>query len=212
FLLMSHASGAVDALFSRGLANTTEIVNAAAPALLRALAEDDFSLDRFEPVDRLQQALLDHNDRLVASSYTAFRDFALWNAWYRIWVVGTFYGWLRLNRFHSLWEKTQQEGVFAGLLAQRWPGYLCPGFAPFAALFDAAADLLERVEAGALSPAQATAGLLALLGEARFVPPPFEIGDPRRRHTLEGDAATFQELLAWFKHAAPPEAQALLFG
>jgi FADH2 O2-dependent halogenase len=212
FFLMSHASGAVDALYSRGLANTSEIIHAAAAPLLRALAEDDFSLDRFEPLDRLQQAQLDHNDELVSGSYIAFRDFDLWNAWFRIWVIGTFYGWLRLHRHYSQWEKTGDSAVLDGLSTPRQLGCLAPDLEPYAELFAAMRDLMAEVERGGLSPAEAAGRILDLLRGADFVPPLLEIGNPERRHTIEGDPAAFQALLGWFKQSAPPAVRELVLG
>jgi FADH2 O2-dependent halogenase len=55
FCLLAQASGAIDALFSRGMANTTMAINVVADTLLRAMADDDFSAERFEHVERLQQ-------------------------------------------------------------------------------------------------------------------------------------------------------------
>jgi FADH2 O2-dependent halogenase len=212
FLLMSHASGAIDALFSRGLANTSEIVNAVAAPLLKALDEDDFALDRFEYVDRLQQAQLDHNDKLVGSSYTSFVDFDLWNAWYRIWVIGAFYGWLRLNRHSKKWEETGDAAWLEKLDQPRWYGSLCPDLEDYADLFAATTDIVAEVEAGTSTPAQATERIMALLKEADFVPPMFEIANPERRHTVELDYGSYLQMLTWFKRSAPAEARSLFFG
>lgn len=212
FLLMSHASGAIDALYSRGLANTSEIVNAATVPLLKALDDDDFSLDRFEFVDRLQQAQLDHNDKLVGSSYTAFKDFDLWNAWYRVWVIGAFYGWLRLNRCYKQWEETGDIAWLEKLDQPRWYGYLCPDLEPFAELFAATTDIVSEVEAATTTPAQATGRIMALLRAADFVPPMFEIDNPERRHTVELDYGTFLDMLNWFRRSAPADARKLFFG
>lgn len=211
FLLMSHASGAIDALFSRGLANTSEIVSATAGPLLKALDDDDFSLDRFEFVDRLQQAQLDHNDKLVGSSYTAFKDFELWNAWYRVWVIGAFYGWLRLNRTYNKWEETRDIAVLETLDKPRWYGYLCPDLEPFADLFAATTGIMAEVEEGTATPAQATERIMGLLRESNFVPPMFEIDNPERRHTVQLDRDAFLEMLLWFKRSAPADARNLFF-
>jgi FADH2 O2-dependent halogenase len=211
FLLMSHASGAIDALFSRGLANTAEIVNAAAAPLLRALDDDDFSVDRFEYVDRLQQAQLDYNDKLVNSSYVSFVDFDLWNAWYRIWVIGAFYGWLRLNRFYKQWEDTGDVSWLERLEKPRWYGSLCPDVEAYENLFVATTGIVEEVEAGASTPARAAGKIMDLLREATFVPPMFEIDDPERRHTVDLDYGTYMKLLGWFRRSAPAEVRKLMF-
>src|SRR5439155_26148359 len=63
--MMSHAAGAIDPLFSRGLINTIEVIHALLDPLMNALAEDDFDEARFAHVEPLQQRVLDYNDRLV---------------------------------------------------------------------------------------------------------------------------------------------------
>ena len=97
----AHGSGFVDALFSRGLANSTEVINALAARLLAALIDDDFSAERFEYLERLMSNNLVNNDRLVNCAYISFRDFDLWNAWFLIWALGVSLGELRLVSAHS---------------------------------------------------------------------------------------------------------------
>ena len=80
WMLMSHAAGAIDALFSRGMANTMAIIEAFVPRFLAAHEERDYRAERFAYVDRLSQTILDNNDKLIAGSYIAFRDFDLWRA------------------------------------------------------------------------------------------------------------------------------------
>lgn len=53
--LMSHAAGFIDPLYSRGLSNTFEVVDALAYRILDALRENDFTEERFEYVERLEQ-------------------------------------------------------------------------------------------------------------------------------------------------------------
>jgi FADH2 O2-dependent halogenase len=212
FCLMSHASGAVDALFSRGLANTCEIINAVAPVLLAALADDDFSLERFAHVDSLQQRQLDYNDRLVNCSYISFADFDLWNAWFRVWVIGAFYGWLRLNRFYRKYQETGDPSWFERMEAPLHYGSLCPGLAAYEQLFAGAAAEVEAVAAGRSGPAAAAHRIFELLRGLDFVPPFFELGDPARHHTVEVDQSSILALTAWFKRAAPPEIRDAYFG
>ena len=68
-------SGFLDALFSRGLASSVEVINALSARLLGALKDDDFRVERFEYISRIHEANLRNNDRLVFAAYTSFRDF-----------------------------------------------------------------------------------------------------------------------------------------
>jgi hypothetical protein len=70
---------------------------------------------------------------------------------------------------------------------------------------------MAEVEEGAVTPAQATERILALLREIDFVPPMFEIDNPERHHTVQLDRDAFLEMLMWFKRSAPADARSLFF-
>jgi tetracycline 7-halogenase / FADH2 O2-dependent halogenase len=205
FCLMSHSAGFIDALFSRGLANTTEIINALAGRLLAALGDDDLSAGRFAHVDRLQRSLIRYNDRLVSCSFIAFSDFTLWNAWYRIWVVGAFLGWLRLTRAHQEFQESGDRSVFDRLEEVSNPGSLCPGLEGFEALFDAAAAEVEAVAQQGRPAAQAAAAILDLIRASGIVPPVLELGDETKRHTPVFDHGTLLQYFLWVRSSAPAE-------
>src|SRR5581483_10576642 len=100
WLMIGPSAGFVDPLFARDLSDTAEVINVLAWRLLRAMKDDDFSPDRFEPVLRLQQGLLDFDDQLVDSAYASFGSHPLWNLVVRIWAWGTGAGTFRLQ--HAL--------------------------------------------------------------------------------------------------------------
>lgn len=216
YCLLSHSAGFIDAFFSRGLANTTEIVQQLALDLLPALAEDDLSAARMATVERLQESLIRANDRLVSRSFAAFRDFSLWNAWHRVWVVGAFLGWLRLTRIAQLLE---EEGAGAPLARQgeaeasrfgtardmEHPGGLCPGSPAFDELFDAAAAEVDAVEEGRAEPAAAAARIMDHLRRSPAVPPLLALGEEERLHTPVLDQSALLDLFRWIKGAAPAE-------
>ncbi|PYL56204.1 MAG: hypothetical protein DMF30_10575, partial [Verrucomicrobia bacterium] len=72
YCLMSHASGFVDPLFSRGMFNTVEVIYALLDPLLEALATDKFDNEAFLPVDRQQQRVLNYNDNLVNCAFISW--------------------------------------------------------------------------------------------------------------------------------------------
>jgi FADH2 O2-dependent halogenase len=204
FCLISHSAGFIDALFSRGLANTMEIINALAGRLVQALTDDDLSAERFEYIDRLQQSLITYNDRLVACSFTAFSDFGLWNAWYRIWVLGAFLGWLRLTRAYRKYQEGAGPGVFDALEDAPHPGCLCPGLEEYASLFEATATEVEAVSERGAPPDRAAARILELIRQSEVVPPVLALDDLSKRHTPLFDLASLLDLFRWFKGAPEP--------
>ncbi|WP_372365321.1 NAD(P)/FAD-dependent oxidoreductase [Candidatus Uabimicrobium sp. HlEnr_7] len=88
YCLLPHAAGFVDALFSRGFSSTLETIDVIAETLLESLAEDDFSMQRFEHIDALQHKILDFTDRIVHCAFISWANFDLWNAWMRVWAIG----------------------------------------------------------------------------------------------------------------------------
>jgi FADH2 O2-dependent halogenase len=152
--LMSHASGFVDPFYSRGLINTMEVIHAFAPRMIAAVAEGDFSRGRFEYVEELQDKLLRHNDELVNCSYLAFQDNQLWNAFLRVWVLGTY---ASETTAISLLNSYRRTGNPAFL--KRFDNPPCPGmvfaFDPwYRDLFATAAAAVHGVARGHWTPAQ----------------------------------------------------------
>ncbi len=85
--LMSHSSGFLDPLYSRGLISTVEVVGAAATALLESHQDGDYSEERFAPIEDLHRRIHDFADRLVASSFSSWKDFEVWDRMVRIWAI-----------------------------------------------------------------------------------------------------------------------------
>lgn len=83
--LIGPAAGLIDPLFSRGMSDAFEVMHVFAWRLLAALRDDDFSVERFEYVNRLQQRLLDTSDEMVSSAFSSFTDFTVLEAVLRVW-------------------------------------------------------------------------------------------------------------------------------
>lgn len=165
FCLTAAAAGTIDALFSRGLANTFEIVNALAWRLIDAASDGDWSLERFAYVDDIQQRMFDMNDDLVYSSYVAFRDYTLWDAMIRIWDTFSFY------------FAATQEHTLGKYLTSRDDQLFRARETADTALSVALRELLatarttcQAVERGELAPAAAADKLIDYLHHERFWP------------------------------------------
>lgn len=166
--LMSHASGFVDPFYSRGLINTMEVMHAFASRMLKAVHDGDFSAERFRFVDELQQKQIDHNDRLVNCSYIAFRDYELWNAFLRVWVLGTYgsEGWFQ--GMVNAYRKKQDRRILEQVDHPKHPGVIFPFGDWFKNLFEAACSTVEAVERGEIAPKVAAQRLFSLMREADY--------------------------------------------
>ncbi|SDQ22286.1 NAD(P)/FAD-dependent oxidoreductase [Quadrisphaera sp. DSM 44207] len=200
--LMSHAAGAIDALFSRGMANTMAVVEAFVPTLLAGLADGDLSAERFAYVDTLNQAILDNNDKLIAGSYTAFRDFDLWRAWSKMWYLAWNLGVIRIAGSYYRYLETREVAELDRLHRAALPGTFCPELASAQEQFDACYEVVLEVERGETTPADAVPRLAFLLGDGEASPSPLNLHDVLRRWH-DGSAETQKLIHDWGRTAAP---------
>jgi tetracycline 7-halogenase / FADH2 O2-dependent halogenase len=204
--LMSHAAGFIDALFSRGLSNTFEIVNALTWRLLDAVREDDFSVERFSYVEKLEQGLLDYNDELVANSYTSFRNYDLWNAYFRIWAIGQIYSTLELSQAFGRYLDTQDDQTFKDLERIELDAAI-PEYPPMRALLRKSNELMQQVQAGTAEPGPVAEEIIAMLESSDFVPPTWGLTDPDK-HDYEAKGLS---ALVWSRTQAPAEIGKLVY-
>lgn len=153
YCLMSHAAGFVDPLFSRGIINTIELIYGLVDPLLAALDDNDFSEQRFSHLDELQSRVLDYNDRLVNGSFISWDDFDLWNAWLRVWALGTILTEFRLmNILTDFSSSGDLSHLDCKLDRPAFSDFEGPEYGEF---FERVAPLPEEVEAGRIAPAEA---------------------------------------------------------
>lgn len=206
--LMSHAAGFIDPLFSRGLSNTFEIVYSLCSRLLEALKDDDFSVERFEYVDRLERGLLYYNDLLVNSSYISFSHYRMWNAVFRIWACFITPGTMRLTKARLRYLVDNDEKHFKQLEEAPHPGLWWPESTEFKNMLETTAEICEKYEAGVLTGDEAADSLQALLAGSALVNPVFGWDKPESRFVLP-TAALMARFMYWASVKAPPEMQEL---
>jgi FADH2 O2-dependent halogenase len=152
--MMSHAAGAVDPLFSRGMINTLEVITALIDPLLTALATDDFDQERFAHIEPLQQKVLDYNDNLVNGAFISWADFDLWNAWLRVWALGTVITEFRIMTVLGDYSASHDENFLLGeAKAPAFSRFEDPDYSDF---FKYAVETIEAFEAGKLPAAEAS--------------------------------------------------------
>ncbi|WP_181763934.1 NAD(P)/FAD-dependent oxidoreductase [Streptomyces albidus (ex Kaewkla and Franco 2022)] len=209
--LMAHAAGFIDPLFSRGISNTATVVNSFAWRLLDALREDDFTRERFEYVERLEQGLLDHNDALVDSSFIAFEHYRLWSAIFRIWAFGSV---VSANRLQSALLRYRRTGDVQHLreledvpnLGLWWPDH-----DGYKSLFDAMVTQAELCEQGVITGEAAADELFSQLKKADFVPSALGFDNAEERWLRPTPRVMFS-LFRWLLTKAPADVRKLYLG
>jgi FADH2 O2-dependent halogenase len=203
FCVTAHASGFVDALYSRGLTNTLEVVGALAHRLIDACRDDDFSRERFEYVEWLEQGLLDANDDVVYCSFVGFRDYELWNAAFHLWALFTMVAALplqeALNRFHA-----GDRDAFLRLETVKNPGAPLPMGDDGKRLLDDSVAVCAAVEEGTLDPREGAGRLFGLIRDVDFAPPSFDFATPGR-HVLAPNPISVLKMMRWSRREAPPQ-------
>lgn len=87
YCLTSQAAGSVDALFSRGLLNTFQGLNILAKLLIDAVKDQDFSVQRFLPLELQHRNLIEIQDDLVYGAYMALKSPELTQVWLGIFIL-----------------------------------------------------------------------------------------------------------------------------
>ena len=87
FCLVGAAYGGIDALFSRGLLNTMQSIYLTVELIDSALHDNEFLVERFEPLHKLQETLLQINDQLTFGAYAGLRSSRLLTWWLTAWTL-----------------------------------------------------------------------------------------------------------------------------
>ncbi|WP_225851225.1 NAD(P)/FAD-dependent oxidoreductase [Streptomyces sp. HPF1205] len=204
--LMSHAAGFVDPLYSRGLSNTFEVVDALCWRVLDALRDNDFSVERFEYVERLEQGLLDYNDKIVNASYIAFDHFRLWNAVFRVWACFTTPATMRLVKARQDWLlEGKNDDVFKRMENAPYPGLWWPDSHAFKYLLDTTHETCERYEAGEIDGDKAADLVFEAIRNCESVNTPFGWKGPEDLRYFRASTPTMIKFLWWCSTQAPGE-------
>ncbi|WP_181785804.1 NAD(P)/FAD-dependent oxidoreductase [Streptomyces phytophilus] len=201
--LMSHAAGFIDPLFSRGLSNTFEIVDALSARLIGALKDGDFSAERFAYVEELEHGLIKWNDELVNTCYIGFDHPRLWNAVFRLWGAMVTPATMRLTRARLRFVRDGDPAHFEELEKSPHPGLWWPTDS-FKNLIEQVAETCEKYEAGQTTADEAADRVFTLLQESEVVNPVFGWKDEQQRF-IWPDLRTMARFLYWASAQAPPE-------
>ncbi|MEU0848208.1 tryptophan 7-halogenase [Streptomyces flaveolus] len=204
FCLTSHAAGFIDALYSRGLTNTMELVNALGWRLMAASKDGDWSMERFGYLEDLQQGLFDFHDDIVYSSFVGFRDYELWNAVNRTWMLGTMLGNVMLEDAYYRFERTGDDGVFRELEGFGHPGSPLPVSEGFTRMGPLTRELCEAVDQGTETSGEAARKILSYIRDADFIAPSFRFGE-RDTRCFAMSPAKMAMNARWCRKDAPPE-------
>ena len=203
YFALPHAAVFIDPLFSTGLNLTAHAVNVLGEILIDSFEQGQVDSERLGALEARILEKASVYDRLVATSFKAFRSFALWNAWYRVWEIGAYFN--TLGAMKCLLAHAE-SGDRAHLRARFGEPYGAPlgfGVEGYAQLFEAAVAAVERVDRGDCEEAAGLQAIYAALDAFDALPAFLARRDPKDR---TAGALTVDRLLhafVWGKTRAP---------
>ncbi len=204
-LQLPHAASFIDPLYSSGMSVLIVAVDLIAEALLKAVAEDDYAIERFQFIEDVVNTGFDHYDRIVSRSFDSFASYDTWNAWNRHWALGNMlgaFGPLSLlvrylksgDRSHL--EKTTEPGRI-GVLGSHLPEVV--------ATMQASQEDVDAATEGRITHAEAGRRMFERLGRLDFVPSYMGFGDPKQGATATFTLPSGAKHVTWYRFRAPAQ-------
>ncbi|HEX2691951.1 MAG TPA: FAD-dependent oxidoreductase [Kofleriaceae bacterium] len=112
FILSPHAAGFIDPLFSTGILLTGAFHNRFVPLAVKAVADGDWSMERFRPLETVFMKEIDLVDKVVGGMFRSWRyGHATFTHYWRLWLyIGSV---MYLTRVAVAMEDATAPGVFA---------------------------------------------------------------------------------------------------
>lgn len=141
FCLQGHAAGFIDPLYSKGLYTTLMSTALIAHLLIEAHRDQDYSTERFKPIEELTLRYVAAHDRVVANSFKSWSNYKLWSVYSVLWLLGAYTEYVKLLSTRG--RAKSRADYFAQIQGLRLVG---GGFSEFKALADRIDALIEAVD------------------------------------------------------------------
>ncbi len=208
---MPSAAAFIDPLFSSGINLTLSGIDLLARRLFRAFETGDFSVEPFRDIDaffRINQA---HFDDVISSAFVSFQDFELWDAWYRVWVIGLLMSTALNANLYMQYQETGDRALFDQAESAPYNRALGLAFADFRAVYDQALAEIDAVRSGRADPKAAAAAIRMLFKETNHVPHSWRWHDPAVRATPAFNVWGMTRMYFWYVFKAPRHVRKQLY-
>ena len=212
YTLLAHAGFFIDPLYSTGLALTTAMVDLLAGQLIKAFASDDFSVASFEHMNQFFDNNIGYADEIVSSSFVSFRDFELWDAWFRVWVVALLIGTELNASLYLKYRRTKDKRILDQSTMEPYSVLLGGKFPEFQKLYRQALAEMDRVKAGQANPKDAARNIRALFKPINYVPKYWRWHELTSRSTPAFTVWGMTKMYIWYLLFSPREVFRTLYG
>ena len=202
YALLSNTYAFVDPLYSTGLLSTFESLYALAGRLIDAVPSDDFALEHFSYLERLQRHQIDEADRMVHIAYRAMGDYRTWHAWTQLWLATVLFGDTYVFGRCLQYLEKQDPGVLDRLEESPGPKSEAPFAGEMNTLLASYDRLLTDVERGRGSYAEAAEAMLSALRGAEWLPKSIYDWGSVEERSLDFNPR-FRSWLSWGATQAP---------
>lgn len=206
YLLFDRGFGRHDFFFGRDLTLSLELVHATAAGLLGVARSGDWAGASMARVERFQREMLAYHDRWMAAARVATRDFALFNAYLRVYLLWSVLAALTLKRARL---DAEAAGDWSDVEDFSSGAFWFPTVGGLPRLLESVLGDIEAAGDGRIEPDRAATSIFARLRKERFVPPLYRFWDPDARYYR----FTFPRrlrMLQWVATTAPREFRRLL--
>jgi FADH2 O2-dependent halogenase len=201
-LQLPHAAAFVDPLYSSGMSVLTVAVDLIADALLKAVADNDFAVERFQFIEDVVNRGFDHYDMIVSRSFDAFASYDLWNAWNRNWAMGNMLGAFGPLSLLLRYLKTKDPSHLAKTTEPSRIGVLGSHLPEVRAVMEASRDLIDAATAGTIPHPEASQRIFDMLGSSEFLPPYMGFGNPDKHYTATFTLLNGVRHVNWYRRHA----------
>ncbi len=203
YCLLAHAAGFIDPLFSSGLNLTAATVDLMAKQLLKAFQSNDFSEENFKHIDDFFQSNLKIYDEVVGAAFVSFRDYDLWDAWFRVWVVALLVGTALNANLYLKYLETKDKSFLDKSEEEPYNGLLGSKFSDLRELYDQALSQMDRVRDGHTEPKEAAQNIRSLFKSMSYCPTFWRWHDPKVRTTPAFTFWGMTRMYIWYLLHAP---------
>jgi FADH2 O2-dependent halogenase len=169
--------------------------------LIRAKKDGDYSAARFMPIDARVKKNFQHFDKLVSSSFAAFSSFEVWNAWHKIWFLGSLYGCAGVLEAIGEYNRSGAPSSFDLCEVAPYAGVQASEFPEYMAVFDAAAREVDAFAERGQSPERTASAIYDAIAKSGLWPKPWP--PPQARHVGVFTLPKIGPLMSWVMRDAP---------
>src|SRR5262249_13117604 len=139
-----------------------------------------------------------HADAMVASAFVSFRDFDLWDAWFRVWVLANFISTTLNGTLYMRYLKTGDRSLLQLSNQEPRTVLLAGRFPEFQVLFTRALAEMDGVRDGQSRPSEAALRIRELFKGLNYFPSYYRWHDPAVRTTSTFTVWQLIRLLFWY--------------